>query len=186
MQGLKREATKEERERLKQFATEWYNKGFNLAVYALEQKIKDGIVDPLKRDKRPAGYEQISEYFDNKKRFSLERIYELIDETPNPAIAFFNGKQYNGLVFISIDIDVKNRPKDEEGVKQIYNDVVNMIKEHIPLTMCNETKCGLHLYLLVEGNPDEIYDTLDTVMKNFNIPRSRDRCRISNKKQPTQ
>jgi len=169
MQGLKREATKEERERLKQFATVWYNKGFNLAVYALEPKVKDGIVDPLKRNKRPAGYEQIHEYFDNKKRFSLERIYELIDETPNPAIAFFNGKQYNGLVFISIDIDVKNRPKDEEGVKQIYNDVVNMIKEHIPLTMCNETKCGLHLYLLVDGNPDEIYDTLDTVMKNFNI-----------------
>jgi phage/plasmid-associated DNA primase len=169
MQGLKREATKEERERLKQFATVWYNKGFNLAVYALKPKIKDGIVDPLKREKRPAGNEQISEYFDNKKRFSLERIFELIDKTPNPAVAFFNGKQHNGLVLISIDIDVKNKPKDAEGVKQIYNDVVSMVKEHIPLTMCNETRCGLHLYLLVEGNPDEIYDTLDNIKKDFKI-----------------
>ena len=169
MQGLKREATKEERERLKQFATVWYNKGFNIAVVALEPKIKDGIVDPLKRNKRPAGREPISEYFDNKNRFTLERIFELIDKTADPAIAFFNGKQHNSLVFISIDVDVKNRPKDAEGVKQIYNDVVSMIKEHIPLTMCNETRCGLHLYLLVEGNPDEIYDTLDNIQTNFKI-----------------
>jgi phage/plasmid-associated DNA primase len=164
-----RYASKEERERLKQFATVWYNKGFNLAVYALEPKVKDGIVDPLKRNKRPAGHEPIKEYLDNKKRFSLERIFELIDKTPNPAIAFFNGKQHNGLILISIDVDVKNKPKDEEGVKQIYNDVVSMIKEHIPLTMCNETRCGLHLYLLVEGNPDEIYDTLDNIKKDFKI-----------------
>jgi P4 family phage/plasmid primase-like protien len=165
---ITRTATKEEREKLKQISTVWYNKGLNLLVVSLEQEMDEetGIIDP-KKIKRPSGIAHVRDYLDNKNRLTLERIHELIDITPNPALGFFNGKQHNNLFFMSIDIDIDGIPKEE--VKETYDAIVEMVTKHIPISLHNETTRGLHIYLLIKGDPDKIFDAVKNTDGHFTI-----------------
>jgi P4 family phage/plasmid primase-like protien len=161
-------ATKEEREKLKQISTVWYEKGFNLLVVSLEQEMDEetGIIDP-KKIKRPSGIAHLRDYLDNKNRLALERIHELIDRTPNPALGFFNGKQHNNLFLMSIDIDIDKIPKEE--VKETYDAIVEMVTKHIPISLHNETTRGMHIYLIIKGDPNQIHEAVKNTDGHFTI-----------------
>jgi hypothetical protein len=165
---ITRYANKEEREKLKQISTVWFNKGLNLLVVSLEQEMDEetGIIDP-KKIKRPSGIAYLRDYLDNKNRLTLERIHELIDRTPNPALGFFNGKQHNNLFFMSIDIDIDKIPKEE--VKETYDAIVEMVTKHIPISLHNETTRGMHIYLIIKGDPDKIFDAVKNTDGHFTI-----------------
>jgi len=165
---ITRTATKEEREKLKQISTVWYNKGLNLLVVSLEQEMDEetGIIDH-KKIKRPSGIAHLRDYLDNKNRLTLERIHELIDRTPNPALGFFNGKQHNNLFFMSIDIDIDKIPKEE--VKETYDAIVEMVTKHIPISLHNETTRGMHIYLIIKGDPNQIHEAVKNTDGHFTI-----------------